>query len=115
MNPPPLQRTRFQLLLSRMGDSLLRQLRHSWRAGSFSLLALLVGFYLSQNLTTLFLLRAPGGRPVVVLALVLAIELMVRLRSRWLRGEAPLGWVIADNLRVGAVYAVVLEAFKLGS
>jgi len=26
-----------------------------------------------------------------------------------------LGWLVLDNLRIGLVYAVVLEAFKLGS
>jgi hypothetical protein len=115
MTPQPMQRTRLQGVLSRIGGSLLRQLRSSWRAGSFSLLALLGGFYLAQNLTALLIIRLPGGRPLLVLGLVLVIELMVRLRSRLLRGEPPLGWVIADNVRVGAVYAVVLEAFKLGS
>jgi hypothetical protein len=52
---------------------------------------------------------------VVVLLLVLLLELMVRLRTR-LVGERPgLGWILTDNLRLGVVYAVVLEAFKLGS
>jgi hypothetical protein len=27
----------------------------------------------------------------------------------------PLPWLVVDNVRMGAVYAVVLEAFKLGS
>jgi hypothetical protein len=39
----------------------------------------------------------------------------VRLRSRLVRSEPGLGWLMADNLRIGLVYAVVLEAFKLGS
>jgi hypothetical protein len=26
-----------------------------------------------------------------------------------------LGWVVVDNLRMGVVFALVLEAFKLGS
>jgi hypothetical protein len=30
-------------------------------------------------------------------------------------GEPSIGWVIADNLRVGMVYSVVFEAFKLGT
>jgi hypothetical protein len=31
-------------------------------------------------------------------------------------GEEPsIGWVIADNLRMGLVYSVVFEAFKVGS
>jgi hypothetical protein len=52
---------------------------------------------------------------VAVLAIVLVIELLVRLRSRWVSGVVPLPWLVVDNVRMGAVYAVVLEAFKLGS
>lgn len=115
MSRLPVQRTRFQALLSRFGDSLLRQLRRSWRAGSLSLLALLGGYYLGQNLSTLLLLSVPIGRPLLVLLLVLVIEVMVRLRSRLVGPEPSLGWVIADNIRVGATFAVVFEAFKLGT
>jgi hypothetical protein len=39
----------------------------------------------------------------------------VRLRTRLVKGEPPLGWVMLDNLRIGVVYALMLEAFKLGS
>jgi len=28
---------------------------------------------------------------------------------------SPLPWLALDNLRIGTIYAVVLEAFKLGS
>ncbi len=111
----PVQRTRFQGLESRLGRGVLGQLRRSWRAGSLAILALLVGFFLSQNLSALLLNRIPGGRPLVVLAMVLVIELMLRLRSHLMRGEPPLGWVVVDNLRIGATYGVVLEGFKLGS
>jgi hypothetical protein len=31
------------------------------------------------------------------------------------RGEPPLLWRVIDNLRIGLVYAVVLEAYKLGT
>ena len=84
----------------------------SWR--------LLCGFYLAQNLTTLLVIHLPGGRPGAALGMLLVVEVMVRLRSRWLRepsatGWVPTGWVVADNLRVGAIYSVVLEAFKLGT
>lgn len=79
------------------------------------LLALLVGFYLGGNLSSLLLVKLPGGRPLAVLSLVLALELLVRLRGRGLRAEPGLGWLVADNLRIGFVYAIVLEAFKVGS
>ena len=115
MTQRPLQRTRFQALLSQLGDGIVGRLRRSWRAGSVALLALLGGFFLAQNLLALWMLRLPGGRPMAALGLVLAVELMVRIRSRAVQADTPTGWVIADNLRVGVIYSVVLESFKLGT
>ena len=74
-----------------------------------------MGFYLGNNLTAFLLIRFPGGRPALVLALVVLLELIVRLRGRLVSQTPSLAWVITDNLRLGLVYAVVLEAFKLGS
>lgn len=110
-----MQRTRFQAVLNRAGNNLLGQIRRSWRAGSLSLLALLGGYFLGQNLTTLLLMVVPTGRPLMVLLMVLVIEVMIRLRTRMIGPEPSLAWVIADNIRVGAVFAVVFEAFKLGT
>jgi len=116
MTIPPQQRTRYAALERRLGRSLLGQLRRSWRHASLALLSLLVGYFLSQNLITLLLVRVPGGRPAVVLTLVLSMELLVRLRTRAQRAEEiPLLWVMLDNLRLGVTYAAVLEAFKLGT
>ena len=115
MNGPARQRTRLQRLERRFGGSLLAQLRDSWRSASLSLLGLLLGFYLAQNVSSLLLLHLPAGRPGVVVLIVLLFELLVRLRSRAVSESPGLGWVIADNLRIGATYALVLEAFKLGS
>jgi hypothetical protein len=116
MTTPPQQRTRYAALERRLGRSLLGQLRRSWRHASLALLSLLVGYFLSQNLIGLLLVRVPGGRPAVVLSLVLSMEFLVRLRTRAQRAEeAPLVWVMLDNLRLGATYAAVLEAFKLGT
>jgi hypothetical protein len=109
------QKTRLELAQRRVGGVLLTQVRRNWRGGSLALLGLLVGYFLSQNLMAVLVLRVPGGRPVVVLALVLIVEVIVRLRSQMVRREPSLAWVIADNLRLGALYAVVLEAFKLGT
>jgi hypothetical protein len=116
MTIPPQQRTRYAALERRLGRSLLGQLRRSWSHASLALLSLLVGYFLSQNLIALLLVRVPGGRPAVVLTLVLSMELLVRLRTRAQRAEEPpLLWVMLDNLRLGVTYAAVLEAFKLGT
>lgn len=115
MSTPPPQSTRFEAAVEGLGRSLGAQVRSSWRGASLAMLGLLVGFWLGQNLTSLWLLAAPGGRPGAVLLMQLLVEVGIRLRSRWIKGEPGLGWVLADNLRIGATYAVVLEAFKLGS
>ena len=115
MAEPKPQQTRLQAVQSHLAGSLLRQLRHSWRAGSLSLLSLLIGFYLAQNVTALPLVRFRDSRPVVVLAVVLVFELAVRLRTRLVNGPTPLAWVMVDNFRIGATYAMVFEAFKLGT
>ena len=115
MTIPP-QRTRYAAFERRFGRSLLGQLRRSWRHASLALLSLLMGYVLSQNLISLLLVRVPGGRPAVVLTLVLSMEVLVRLRTRVVRSEeTPLLWVMLDNLRLGVTYAAVLEAFKLGT
>lgn len=115
MSGPPEQRTRVQALSRRLGRSLIGPLGGSWRSASLAFLALLLGFFLAENLSSLLLVRFPGGRPLLVLALVLAIEILIRLRSRLVSGEPPFPWVLIDNLRIGIVYALVLEAIKLGT
>ncbi len=111
----PLQRTRFNRALEQLGSSLLGNLRGNWRFRSTVVLALLLGFYAGSNLTAYVLVVTPGGRPMVVLLMVLLVELIVRLRGRLVSSQPGLGWVVVDNLRIGVVYAVVLEAFKLGT
>lgn len=110
-----MQRTRFQRLSDQLGVLALGLLRGNWRHRSAVLLALLLGFYLGGNLTSYVLLIFPGGRPLLVLTLVLLLELVVRIRGRWLRGEPGLRWLVVDNLRIGLVYSIVLEAFKVGT
>ena len=109
------QNTRFQRLSASLGEGLLGQLGGGWRHRSAVLIALLAGFYIGGNLTSYVLPLFPGGRPALVLVLVLVLELVVRLRGRLVSGSPGLGWRLADNLRIGMVYAVVLEAYKLGT
>lgn len=115
MSGPARQSTRLRQLERSFGGSLLTQLLASWRSASLTLIGLLLGFYLAQNLSSLLLIRLPGGRPIGVLLIVLGFEVLVRLRSRFVTGTPSLAWLIVDNLRIGATYSLVLEAFKLGT
>ena len=110
-----LQPTRFNRAIERLGAQLLGNLRGNWRHRSSVVLALLLGFYAGSNVTAYVLLLIPGGCPMAVLSMVLLVELVVRLRGRLVRATPGLGWVLVDNLRIGMVYAVVIEAFKLGT
>ncbi|MCP9903696.1 DUF565 domain-containing protein [Cyanobium sp. BA5m-21] len=110
-----LQLTRFNRAIERLVAQLLGNLRGNWRLRSSVVLALLLGFYAGSNLTAYVLLHIPGGRPMAVLTMVLLVELVVRVRGRLVRATPGLGWVLVDNLRIGMVYAVVIEAFKLGT
>ena len=109
------QGTRFERFAKAMAAALFGQLRGSWRRRSALILALLLGFYAGNNVTAYLLWRMPGGRPAMVLATVLMLEVIVRLRGRWVSETPPLAWMLLDNLRIGLVYAVVLDAFKLGT
>ncbi len=114
MSPLPVQSTRLQQALESSGRTALSGWRGDWRHRSLALLALLLGLFAGNNVTS-FVLYQFGPRPLAVLLLVVLVELVARLRSHWVRGEPSLGWVLCDNLRIGVVYAVVLEGFKLGS
>lgn len=110
-----MQRTRLEQLQQRWGRVVRSQIGDRWSSASAASLALLAGIFLGQNLSSVLLWKITGGRPMVVLALVLSHEALVRLRSRVVREEPSLTWVMIDNLRMGVVFALVLEAFKLGS
>ncbi|MGC6482430.1 MAG: DUF565 domain-containing protein [Synechococcus sp.] len=109
-----LQRTRFERLQRHLGDQIQPAVHGPWRRRSVEALVLLLGFVLGNNLSTYYLEKL-GQRPFVALALVLLIELTVRCRTRVTTTPWPLAWRLVDNLRVGVLYAVVFEAYKVGS
>jgi uncharacterized membrane protein (UPF0136 family) len=110
-----MQPTRFDRLQRQLGDGLFGGLRGPWRNRSLALLSLLIGIYLGSNLTAYFKIQLPGGRPMLALLLVVGLEVIVRIRTRLLSDRPGLPWLMADNLRLGGVFSVVLEAFKVGS
>ena len=109
-----LQKTKFEALLSRTADYLFEVLLGPWRRVSVGIISLLFGYYLGSTVTA-SLLEGIGTRPIAVILTVLVIEVLIRLRSLVSTESWPIQWLSIDNLRIGAVYALVLEAFKLGS
>ncbi len=85
-----------------------------WKVKSIALLSILFGFYIGSNLTVYYLQKT-GQRTVVVFLMVLLLEVIIRLRNTVKTSKMPLKWVAIDNIRMGSIYAVILEAFKLRS
>ena len=100
-----IQRTRLAGLQNRWGAGIRRSWAGPWWRRSASLLLLLIGFFIGSNLP-IYILNAVELRTHLALCALIACELMVVGRRR-------LPWL--DNIRIGFVYAVVLEAFKVGS
>ena len=109
-----LQKTKFQKFQGQVADYFFQSWVGPWRKTSLSLISLLIGYFLGSTITSLFLDKF-GQRPFLVVIFVLIIEILVRMRSTISTGPWPIYWVAIDNFRIGAVYSLVLEAFKLGS
>ena len=100
-----IQRTRLAGLQNSWGAGLKRSLSGPWWRRSASVLLLLLGFFIGSNLP-IYILNAVELRTHLAIYALIACELLVLGRRRF-------PWL--DNLRMGFVYAVVLEAFKVGS
>ena len=108
------QNTNYSRLVDQLSDFLTTSLIGPWKQRSVGLLSILLGFYIGSNLTVYFFERT-GNRLLIVLLMGVIIESLIRLRTNITFKRAKIFILILDNLRIGSVYAVVLEAFKLGS
>ncbi|MFM9072643.1 MAG: DUF565 domain-containing protein [Cyanobium sp.] len=109
------QQTRLNRAVDQLARGFQAQIGTRWATASTALLALLGGIFLGENVSALLLWKLTGARPILVLGMVLLHELLVRLRTQVVKNVPNLGWVVIDNLRIGVVFALVFEAFKLGS
>ncbi|WP_269624830.1 DUF565 domain-containing protein [Prochlorococcus marinus] len=86
----------------------------SWSKRSILLLSLLSGFYFTNSLLS-FLLDKSINTIFLALIILLIMELAIRLSLFSNNKQLSLMIRSIDNLRIGSSYALILEAFKLGS
>lgn len=108
------QDTRLSRVQGRVGERLLLGFKGPWLRISLVLLALLGGFFLGSNATE-YIGESLALRSASAFLLLVLVELVIRLRFRFVGSPVSLAWQVIDNLRIGFVYALVLEAFKVGS
>ena len=106
--------TRLAAVHGRRGARLSQSFAGPWWRRSLSLIALLLGF-LSGSVATVHLVNAVSMRTFAGLLVLALCEALVFFRRRVRQEPLPLSWQLLDNGRIGLVYGIVLEAFKVGS
>ena len=108
-----MQKTRFSKISNKIDNLLFGFFRSSWRDKSINILAILFGYFLFANFITKFI--SEGQNELIMVPIIIVfIEIIIRIKPSTSSKLYTL-WSVVDKLRIGAIYAVILEAFKLGS
>ena len=108
-----MQKTNFLRITSQLNYLLFGFLSDSWRSKSIGLISVLTGYFLFANFLTKFISEGKNEL-IMVPIIVVFIEIIIRIKPPSSSKFYDL-WSLVDKLRVGASYAIILEAFKLGS
>ena len=108
-----MQKTNFSRITYQLNNLLFGFLRDTWRSKSISLISVLTGYFLFANFITKFI--SEGKNELIMVPIIIVfIEIIIRIKPSSSSKYYDF-WSIVDKLRIGAMYAVILEAFKLGS
>ncbi len=108
-----MQNTRFSIINDKFSEIIFGFLKSSWRSKSINLISVLLGYFLFANFITKFISEGKNEL-VMVPIIILIMEIIIRLRPSYRSNLFNL-WSLIDKIRIGATYALILEAFKLGS
>ncbi len=107
------QQTRFQRQVAEMGPALERWAANPWRRLSLLLIVLLISFSIGGAVGSITGALAKLD-PLAALVCVVLMELAVRARGPLLRREGDgLGLQLLDMTRMGLLYGLLLDGFKL--
>ena len=110
---PKFQQTALQLTVNEAVDRLLRWAVNPWRRLSLLLIVLLGAFFIGTALSTV---TSTSGfsEPLAALLPLGLIELAVRWRRPLIRQTGDkLGLQLLDMARIGLLYGLLLDGFKL--
>ena len=108
-----MQKTKFSNINDKFNNLLFGFLSSSWKSKSINLITVLSGYFLFANFITKFISEGKNEL-IMVPIIILIIELVIRIKPSS-KSKLFYLWSILDKIRVGATYALILEAFKLGS
>ena len=109
-----MQNTNFKKLLDLMVKNISPIISDSWSKRSLLFLSLLFGFYFTNSLLS-FLLDKPVNTIFLAFLIVIFTEIFISLLILPKSSKFTIFLHSANNFRIGSTYALILEAFKLGS
>ena len=108
-----MQKTNFSKITYQLNSLFFGFLSDSWRIKSVGLISVLTGYFLFANFLTKFI--SEGKNELIMVPIIIVfIEIIIRIKPSSSSKFYSI-WTVVDKLRIGAVYAIILEAFKLGS
>ena len=108
-----MQKTNFSRITSQLNNLFFGFLSDTWRTKSISLISVLTGYFLFANFLTKFI--SEGKNELIMVPIIIVfIEIIIRTKPSS-NSKFYYVWAVVDKLRIGAIYAIILEAFKLGS
>ena len=106
-----MQKTKFRELLDSLVIIINPIISDTWSKRSILLLSLLFGFYFTNSFLS-FLLDKSVNTIFLAITILLIMELVIR---SYLISKPSILVTIINNIRIGSTYALILEAYKLGS
>ena len=106
-----MQKTRFREFIDSLIFIINPIISDSWSKRSLLLLSLLFGFYFTNSFLS-FLLDKSVNTIFLAIIILLIMELVIR---SYLIPKLTIPVMIINNIRIGSTYALILEAYKLGS
>ena len=108
-----MQKTNFSRIIYQLNNLLFGFLSDNWKSKAIGLISVLTGYFLFANFLTKFI--SEGKNELIMVPIIIVfIEVIIRIKPSSKSKFYDL-WTVFDKLRIGAIYAVILEAFKLGS
>ncbi len=108
-----MQNTNFSRIIDQSNNFIFGFISSTWKSKSISLISILTGYFLFANFITKFISEGKNEL-LMVPVIILFIEFIIRIKPSS-RSRLYKFWLVIDKVRIGSTYAVILEAFKLGS
>tara|TARA_A100001388_G_C28721861_1_gene476826 strand:- start:628 stop:954 length:327 start_codon:yes stop_codon:yes gene_type:complete len=108
-----MQKTKFSRINDQFNYLFFGFLNSSWKSKSLNIISVLTGYFLFANFVTKFISEG-RNELIMVPIIIIIIEFVIRIKPSPSSNLFYL-WSLVDKVRIGATYAVILEAFKLGS